>query len=118
MFVKAKWIWKAGEILSDEFADFVTEFDATGVSPYTLTIAADSNYTVYINGELAAYGQYADYPTYKVCDRIDVTKFVKAGKNRMVIVVWYYGDNTQTYIHGDPGVIFELCERVSRARFG
>ena len=85
MFVKAKWIWKAGEILSDEFADFVSEFDATGVSPYTLTIAADSNYTVYSNGELAAFGQYADYPTYKVCDRIDVTKFVKQGKNRMVI---------------------------------
>ena len=46
MFNKAKWIWKAGEILADEFADFVAEFEATGVSPYTLTIAADSNYTV------------------------------------------------------------------------
>ena len=111
MFVKAKWIWKAGEILSDEFVDFVAEFDATGKSPYTLTIAADSNYTVYLNGELAAFGQYADYPTYKVCDRIDVSKFVKAGTNRLVIVVWYYGDNTQTYIHGDPGVIFELTEQ-------
>ena len=111
MFAKAKWIWKAGEILADEFADFVTEFDATGISPYTLTIAADSNYTVYINGELAAFGQYADYPTYKVCDRVDVTKLVKAGKNRLVVVVWYYGENTQTYIHGDPGVIFEICEQ-------
>ena len=111
MFSKAKWIWKAGEILSDEFADFIAEFDANGQAPYTLTVAADSNYTVYLNGQLAAFGQYADYPTYKVCDRIDVTKFVKAGKNRMVIVVWYYGDNTQTYIHGDPGVIFELCEQ-------
>lgn len=111
MFVKAKWIWKAGEILADEFADFVAEFQATGQSPYTLTIAADSNYTVYLNGELAAFGQYADYPTYKVCDRLDVTKFVKAGKNRLVVVVWYYGDDTQTYIHGDPGVIFELCEQ-------
>ena len=33
MFAKAKWIWKAGEILADEFADFVTEFDATGITP-------------------------------------------------------------------------------------
>ena len=43
MFQKAKWIWKAGEILSDEFADFIAEFDASGQASYTLTIAADSN---------------------------------------------------------------------------
>ena len=109
-FAKAKWIWKEGEEHNDEYADFLAYFNADKSQKHTLKIAADSNYTVYINGGLAAFGQYADYPNYKVYDEIDISEYVRDGKNRMVIVVWYYGEDTQTYKHGDAGVIFEVSQ--------
>lgn len=109
-FAKAAWIWRQEAAGKDEFCDFVTTFTVDGNSrgPYTLSIASDSNYTLYLGGQMAAFGQYADYPTYKVYDRVDVTPFVKAGENRLAVVVWYYGIDSQTYQKGEAGVIFEI----------
>lgn len=109
-FRKAAWIWRDAPAGVDEFCDFLTTFEANAGKPCRLHIAADSNYTVWINGKLAAFGQYADYPDYKVYDDVDVTDFVTAGENRMVVTVWYYGIDTQTYILGEAGLIFELTD--------
>ena len=106
-FEKARWIWNRENAGADEFADFVCNFDG-GDGDWKLNISADSDYNVYINGELAAFGQYADYPFYKVYDSIDVSDYVRRGSNRMVIKVWYYGIDTQTYVKGRAGLIFEL----------
>lgn len=108
-FEKAVWIWRQGAAGNDEYCDFSESFEISDTGSYRLRIAADSNYTVYINGALAAFGQYADYPTYKVYDEVDVTKFVRDGLNRMVTVVWYHGADTQTYRRGEAGVIYELA---------
>ena len=94
-FDKARWIWNRENADADEFADFVCNFDGNG-GDWKLNISADSDYNVYINGELAAFGQYADYPFYKIYDSIDVSDYVRRGNNLMVIKVWYYGIDTQT----------------------
>ena len=108
-FTKAQWIWRAEEAGKDEFCDFTSTFTATADgAAYTLLIAADSNYTVWINGRLAAWGQYADYPDYKVYDRVDVTEFVQVGENRVAITAWYYGINSSTYRVGKAGLIYEI----------
>ena len=109
-FQKAAWIWRSTAATPDEFCDFLTEFDAVAGESYTLSIASDSNYTVWLNGELAAFGQYADYPHYKVYDKVDVTPFVREGKNRLAITVWYYGVMCQTYQIGEAGLIFEVTD--------
>lgn len=109
-FEKASWIWRKGPHGIDEFCDFLTTFEASARGSYTLKISADSNYTVWLNGQLAAFGQYADYPTDKVYDSVDITPYVKEGGNRMVITVWYYGINTQTYRVGEAGLIFEVMQ--------
>ena len=108
-FDKARWIWNRENAGADEFVDFVCNFDG-GDGDWKLNISADSDYNVYINGELAAFGQYADYPFYKVYDSIDVSDYVRCGNNRMVIKVWYYGIDTQTYVKGQAGLIFELLD--------
>lgn len=109
MFEKAKWIWRKDEAQADEHVDFVDKFAASGEGKYTLTIASDSNYAIYINGALAAFGQYADYPKYKVADVVDVTEFVRDGENRVAVVVWYYGiKDTSTYYIGTAGLIYEI----------
>ena len=108
---RASWIWRRGEVGQDEFCDFL----ATVAIPaegkrYFLHIASDSNYTVWMNGQLCAFGQYADYPDYKVYDRVEITDSLRAGLNRMVAVVWYYGIDSQTYRKGEAGLIFEIVD--------
>lgn len=110
MFTKAKWIWLQTEAL-DSYADFVQDLTYMGGSA-TLRISCDSNYAAYINGKLAAFGQYGDYPSRKIGDTVDVTEFVREGVNHLAIIVWYYGDIPGkcffTYAPGRAGLIFEV----------
>ncbi|MBQ4111195.1 MAG: hypothetical protein IJD38_00195 [Clostridia bacterium] len=98
---RASWIWRKGEVGQDEFCDFLAMIAVPEVGKrYFLHISADSNYTVWLNGKLCTFGQYADYPDYKIYDRVEITEFLRAGLNRMVTVVWYYGIDSQTYRKG------------------
>ena len=108
IFEKAKWIWHASEAQPDEYAEFYEELDFLGKEA-ELYISSDSNYTVYVNGMLAAFGQYADYPYKKVYDRIDLSRYMRQGKNVVAFRVWYYGiDTTQTYYPGSAGLIYSI----------
>ncbi len=99
----------------DEFCDFLTTLTVPADAGHcTLHIAADSNYTVWLDGELAAFGQYADYPDYKVYDRVDITRYLTPGEHRMVTTVWYYGIDSQTYQKGEAGLIFEITAEDGR----
>ena len=109
-FEKAVWIWENDSAKSDEYADFRGTFTASAGKKQYLAISSDSDYTVMINGELAAFGQYDDYPFYKVGDVIDVSGFVRDGENEFTVTVWYYGIGNMNYTPGKAGVIFELSE--------
>ena len=105
---RAKWIWCDEEPHADEYAEFYSSFFYNG-GKAELMISADSNYAVYINGELAAFGQYADYPYDKVYDIVDVSSYCKNGENPFAVVVWYYGiDTTSVYYPGNAALMFAL----------
>lgn len=106
-FKNANWIWCNSKAESDEYGEFVDIFSYEEGN-VVLRISADSNYATYINGELAAWGQYADFPHDKVYDEVDVTAFCKKGENCMATIVWYYGVETQTYYLGNAGVLYEV----------
>ena len=108
IFEKSKWIWPTPEAHADEYAEFIEDVNFYGRSA-ELVISSDSNYTVYVNGSLAAFGQYADYPYKKVYDKIDVSRYMRQGKNVIAFRVWYYGINTSsTYYPGKAGLIYSL----------
>lgn len=105
---KAKWIWCHDNPMPDEYGEFVDHFTYES-GEVVLQISADSNYAVYINGELASWGQYADFPYDKVYDEVDVTAFCKEGENRLAIIVWYYGTKESfTYYPGKAGLLYAL----------
>ena len=104
----ARWIWRAEPAGDDEFAGFYADFTLDHPAALTLEIAADSNYAVWLDGAPAAFGQYADYPDYKVYDRVALS--AGAGAHRLAVRAWYYGIDTQTYRRGEAGVIFALAE--------
>lgn len=104
----ANWIWCGDAPQADEYAEFVDEFTYSG-GRVMLKISADSQYAAYLNGALAAFGQYADFPYDKIFDCVDVTQFCKAGKNRLAVVVWYTGiGTTSTYYPGNAALAYEL----------
>ena len=107
-FEKAKWIWTNENPQADEYGEFYSTFEYT-TGKACLSISADSNYAAYVNGQLAAFGQYADYPHDKVYDTVDITKYCKKGKNHLAIIVWYYGlEFFSTYCKGNAAVMYEI----------
>ena len=106
---QAKWIWCGTEAQADEYAEFYSSFYYNEGEKAELLISADSNYAVYINGVLATFGQYADFPYDKVYDAVDVSSFCKLGENHLAVVVWYYGiDTTSVYHPGNAALVFAL----------
>ena len=111
MFDYSSWIWSGHRPKKDEYAEFYDRFSYTGEEGVSMYISADSNYAVYVNGALAACGQYADYPYDKVYDKLDLTNYCKRGENHLAIVVWYYGDRTlSVYYLGQAALRYTLWE--------
>lgn len=101
------WIWFESPSHPDSYGEFYQLFSyAEGDA--VLTVSCDSNYAAYINGRLAAFGQYADFEHYKVADTVDVSAFCREGENHLAIVVWYYGVPASTYCPGKAGLTFSL----------
>ena len=108
MFEAAKWIWIAAGSHKDQYVDFTDIFVSDKNGKDEICIAADSDYTLWVNGRLAGFGQYSDYPHYKIGDRIDISEYTVKGENSIAVTVWYYGHNSQTYILGSAGLIYEV----------
>ena len=110
-FDYSTWIWCAKHPSADEYGEFYDSFHYTGEQAVTAYISADSNYAVYVNGKLAASGQYADYPYDKVYDELDLTDYCKRGLNHLAIVVWYYGlPSLSTYYLGRAALRYAVWE--------
>lgn len=107
-FGDAAWIWSNSHPKADEYSEFVDDFTFEE-GKVVLRISADSNYAAYVNGQLAAWGQYADFPYDKVYDEVDITAFCTKGQNRLAILVWYYGDETlAVYYPGEAGLLYAV----------
>lgn len=111
MFHFGKPIWWTEQQASDEYMQMQGSLRADLSSgPVMLRIAADSDYTVYLNGSVAAFGQFQSYPDRRVYDDIDVTRFLRDGENDLQILVWHYGIQSSTTIKGVPFLIFEFTQ--------
>lgn len=103
------WIWNEPVAQPDSYAEFADDFSWDGTAAITFTVCSDSNYALYLNGQLASFGQYACYEAHPVADHVDITRFCAIGQNRVALVVWYYGTEFSTYCVGKAGVIYEVA---------
>ena len=105
----AAWIWENADAKPDEHAEFFAEFDySISDGKVYLSISADSEYGVYLNGKFVEFGQYPDYPHYKVYDRLEVSEYLVEGRNLLAIEAWYLGNNCSTNIDDGAGLCFSL----------
>ncbi len=109
MFRSAKPIWLSHHYRPDEYMQAVdTLILAQLPVKAILRIAADSDYTVYIHGNLVAFGQYANCPTHRFYDEVDILPFLQVGENPLSALCWYYGVNSSTYRCGTPFLQYEI----------
>lgn len=106
-FDQAKWIWCNNAPAADEYGEFHTTFEWSS-GKAELSISADSDYAVYLNGALCAFGQYHDFPYDKIYDTIELSTHCRHGENHLAIVVWYYGEGNMSYYPGNAGLLFQL----------
>ena len=88
-FEHSKWIWCGDMPSADEYGEFFSSFIYSGGEIF-ISISADSNYALYLNGKLCTFGQYADFPYDKVYDTVDIALFCINGENILAIIVLYY----------------------------
>ena len=104
---RSRWIWAKGVSGEDIYADFAGKFEYSGGGAQ-VRISADSNYALYINGEFVFAGQYADFPHYKVYDKIDISGLCRKGENEIFVTAWHYGKGSMGYYPGKAAVRFEV----------
>ena len=108
--MEGKWIWVGEEAAPDTYADFKDAF-LWEAGACSVRISADSNYALFVNGALAGFSQYSDFPWHKFYNEHDVTPFLRKGENEVRITVWYYGEENFSYFVGRPRLWYEiLCE--------
>lgn len=109
MFQNCQWIWGTENAQADEYMDFDLCFCTRAGSTYCLYVACDTDYALYHENSLVTFGQYPDYPEYRVYDTIPLS-CVTEGVNHLRLTVWYQGVNFKTYIKKPAGVIFKITE--------
>ena len=110
VFKKSKWIWISNELNKDEYGEFFTSFYCES-SNAECRISCDGDYTLFVNGNMVESNQYGDFEHYKVFDEIDISKYIKRGKNTFAVLVWHFGEDFQRYKPARAGVIFEITSQ-------
>lgn len=107
----AKWIWLPGDSDVNQYVDFRCTFHLDASTDSTaLYISADSKYAVYVNGVLLPASQYADYPSYKAADEIDISHAVQKGENILAVIGYHQGEDSSVYRLGPAGVLFAVFQ--------
>lgn len=103
-----KGIWIKHEGLN-HYAEFLKSFDIKS-GKCEIKISVDTEYALYLNGKYVAHGQYADFPFYKSYDLLDLTPYVKEGKNLLAIRAYHAGRSFFVHYHTAPALAFEVYE--------
>ncbi len=115
--------WKAkritsvqGQNESNSWIDFRTEVNVGKVPETAIaSIACDSKYWMWINGELVVYeGQLKRGPTPSdtYYDQVEIASFLQEGNNTIAILLWYFGkDGFSHNSSGEMGLAFQ-CDAI------
>ncbi len=106
----AKWIWYPSErTLQNTFILFRKEItlDKDLVSAKGWVIA-DSRYQLFVNGQRVQWGPAPFDPRWQEADPVDISRYLKRGKNVIGCQVLYYGTGDGTSPLGMPGFLMNI----------
>ena len=112
VFESSKWIWASEACGNNAHAEFYGEFiwkDGDCIC----RLSCDSDYALFINGVAVACNQYGDYEHFKSYDTLNLTPYLRKGKNSFAVHVWYHGTPCFRYAGAPAGLIFEVNATMS-----
>ncbi len=98
-------IWLNGDNNKDEYADFYPNVDFVEGKEYLLRIVCDTDRSVYLDGKLISFGQYADYPRTPAYEDI---RFTAHSGSILKITAWHSGIDSQTHMATDAYIAFSI----------
>ena len=106
----AKWIWYPSErTLQNTFVLFRKEFELDKAPDNAKGwILADSRYQLYVNGRRVQWGPAPSDPRWQEADPLDLTPYLREGKNVIACQVLFFGTGDGTWAMGKPGLLFSL----------
>ncbi len=108
---RASWIWGgAEESPRNEWRCFRRSFVAPkGCDAAVLSIAADSRYALYVNGEWVGRGPARSWPEKQSYDTYEVGHLIRAGeRNTIAVLVMHFGVSTFYYVRGRGGLLAQM----------
>ncbi len=113
----AKWIWYPSERTLQNSVFLFRKAFHLGRKPASATgwILADSRYKLYVNGQYIQFGPAPFDPRQPEADPVDITRYLKSGKNVIGAEVLYYGIGEGTWPIGKPGFIVNIESDNSEA---
>lgn len=109
MKFSGQWIWLDPANNADEYGEFYQEFDYNG-GYATVKISASGDYALYLNGQFVECNQYGDYEYYKIYDELEISKYLKKGKNSIAVLAWHFGVLSSRYYPTTAGILFDIQE--------
>lgn len=106
----AKWIWPEGCGTHNVCVCFEDDFQLDDARGALVHVSVSGDYVLYINGEMAGFGQYNDWPERKSFDTCDVSAYCRVGQNRFELSVWHQDLDTQTDVAGPARAWFEIVQ--------
>jgi len=120
-----KWVWSAPAPTRNAFTVFRRRFALPALpNSAILQICADARYRLRVNGIILAHGPARSAPSHPECDELDLTPWLHAGANELLVEVWSPETNTfQTMPEAragftSSGIIHCGRERISLATPG
>lgn len=106
----AKWIWLPSQrTLPNTFVLFRRELELE-TAPVRASgwITADSRYRLTVNGRRVQWGPAPCDPRQLDVDPVEITRFLRRGRNVIGVEVLHYGIGEGTWAAGKPGLIFHV----------
>ena len=108
-------ITTAEKIADGDWQCFHKEFSLSSTKDLKLTIAADTKYWMWLNGEIVIREgglKRGPSPTDSYCDVFTELEGLKEGDNEVVILVQYYGRSSFSHrVTATPGLYFDLTTK-------
>jgi alpha-L-rhamnosidase len=92
---KAQWITHPTEsVLDYGVFHFRKSFELASVpSEFIIHVSADNRYRLFVNGKAVCFGPARGDLAHWYYESIDISKYLKSGKNLLAAVVWNFGDD-------------------------
>ena len=107
MINNANLIWLKEKDIN-QYMDAQQTFTANKSEKVNISIFADTEYVVYVNGKYVGSGQFKSYENSMVYDEYDVTDLLNEGENTLDITANHQGTSSFTYIKREAALAFSV----------